>query len=80
MSNVVFLRGEADRPNPEIHLNANLFASGAELVQLSGQITCLTDPNMKKLLVADVANEIARLNKAFADYLEACPMMTPAVL
>lgn len=80
MSNVVFLRGEADRPNPDIQLKANLFGGGAELVQLSGQFTCRTVLTMKKLLVADVANEIARLNKAFADYLEACPMMTPAVL
>lgn len=79
MQNVVFIRDTAVPPNPEIKLNATLFACGAELVQLSGLLTLQTPDNIKKLRVADVANEIAQLNKAFTDYLEACPHLNPGV-
>lgn len=80
MQNVVFLRDTAvPLLNPELKLNATLFACGAELVQLSGLITMQTPDNVKKLRVADVANEIAQLNRAITDYLEACPHLHPEV-
>lgn len=80
MQNVVFLRDQAVPPNPELPLNAALFACGAELVQLSGKITMQVPDNVKALLVADVANEIAQLNKAITDYLAACPHLHPRAL
>ena len=72
MQNVVFLRAEDDhQPRPEFLLEVHAAPACHELLLGIGQLRTSMSETMTTNLVADMANELSRINQAFAEYLAA---------
>lgn len=76
MTNVVFLRGEADhKPDPRLPFNATLEASGGKLQYLAGRNSLPLPDHLHEDLVADVVSELAHQQRALTEYLKANPQL-----